>query len=191
MNKFFGLILGFLGYSIVKNNNANASIPEVIENAVLNEIPEIPNTINSFFGNPDLPRGIRNNNAGNLVQTNINWQGKIDLFNNTDSRFEQFESPEYGLRAMMKDLLNDWRKGTGTVRSLIEEYAPSFENNTQAYINSVTDRLGVNENERLDLQNENTLINLSKAIVIHENGAGGENGAWYSDETYKRAVELI
>ena len=50
-------------------------------------------------------RGLRNNNPGNIRMSDTTWQGKISKEFNTDTNkaFEQFESLEYGLRALMKN----------------------------------------------------------------------------------------
>ena len=40
--------------------------------------------MSSFLGRKELTRGIRNNNPGNLVLTNIAWQGKIPNSQNTE-----------------------------------------------------------------------------------------------------------
>ena len=121
----------------------------------------------SFLNQPNLSRGLRNNNPGNLIKTSIQWQGKIPHSQNPDSRFEQFIDVHWGIRAMMLDLINDYKKGKTSVKLLIKEYAPSFENNTQAYINTVIGIVGKNEIQVLD---KKTLIDLSKAIHYVENG---------------------
>ena len=36
----------------------------------------------SYLNNSALPRGLRNNNPGNLVQTSIAWLGKVPLSQN-------------------------------------------------------------------------------------------------------------
>ena len=192
-------MVGLFGYHLIKEgDNANASVPkekDIID--LLNETQPEPVTKINFvdniadelkfvLGDKSLPRGIRNNNAGNLVQTNIPWQGKIDLSENTDSRFEQFQDPVYGLRAMYKDIINDIKRGANTLDKLITQYAPKFENNTQAYINFVAKETGLNPNEEIPL-NADVIVKLGKAIVVKENGANPLNKYWYSDNTYKEA----
>lgn len=123
----------------------------------------------SFLNNHNV-RGLRNNNPGNLIRTNIAWQGKIPQANNPDKQFEQFENVYFGLRAMLKDLINDINKGKNTVKSLITEYAPSKENDTNAYINSVAKTLGVSPTEKLTQINSAFLLKLSRAILKVELG---------------------
>lgn len=124
----------------------------------------------SFLNNHSVV-GLKNNNPGNLVRTNIAWQGKIDQKLNPDKRFEQFVDVYYGLRAMLKDLINDINKGKNTVKLLITEYAPPSENNTNAYINSVAKTLGVTPTQRLTKINSSFLLNLVRAIIKVELGS--------------------
>lgn len=119
----------------------------------------------SLLNQTHLPRGLRNNNPGNLVQTNINWLGKIPLNQNTDSRFEQFQNLHFGLRALFKDLANDAKKHNGNVRAMIAEFAPSFENNTASYQQQVISRVGSTVKPCAD-----DLIPLAMEIVRIENG---------------------
>ncbi len=125
--------------------------------------------MNSFLNNHNV-RGLRNNNPGNLIRTNIAWQGKIPHAQNPDAKFEQFVNLTYGLRAMLKDLINDISKGKNTVRKLISEYAPPSENNTLAYVNSVAKTLGVSIDEKLTQINGKFLLGLVRAIIMVELG---------------------
>ena len=133
----------------------------------------------------DAPRGIRNNNPGNLIYTNIKWNGKLPKEQNKDRRFEMFIAPEYGVRAMIKDLKHDIEKGKNTVPALIEEYAPKFENNTAAYINTVCKDLKVNKTAKL-LPTKNTLRLLVLSIARVENG-----GSYISNQLFDKAYSII
>jgi hypothetical protein len=117
-----------------------------------------------------LPRGIRNNNPGNLVITRIPWKGKVPRAKNTDGKFEQFVAMEYGLRAMMMDVRGDIVKdGKNTIRTLITEYAPKWENNTLAYINVVAKKVNLKPDQIIPVD-KNTMTRLIEAIITHENG---------------------
>lgn len=117
-----------------------------------------------------VPRGIQNNNPGNLVITNINWQGKVPVSQNTDGKFEQFTSMAYGVRAMLKDLIDDIdNDGNNTIRKLITVYAPPRENDTEAYIKLVSSKTGIPENQPLTID-KNTLLKVGSAITGVENG---------------------
>ena len=128
------------------------------------------------------PKGIRNNNPGNLNKTSIKWQGKLPKPNN-GGRFEMFQSPEYGVRAMIKDLTTKIKRHS-TIKAIISEYAPVFENNTQAYINSVSKAMRVSQNTPL-VVSENNLKHLVIAMSKHENG-----GNYISDELFEKAYRI-
>lgn len=135
----------------------------------------------SFLGKKHLPRGLRNNNLGNLIITPITWVGKVPESKNTDGHFEQFISIPYGIRAMYKDIISDFKKGKNTLTSLINEYAPALENNTTAYIKSVSKKTGIPANKKLTTLPKGVLIEIAKAMVMVEN-FGGE---------YKKHASLI
>jgi len=115
----------------------------------------------------NLPRGIRNNNPGNIKRNTIQWQGMRPI--QTDPTFVQFVSPEYGFRAMAKILRSYERRGLISIAHIITTYAPSIENETQAYIDFVATRLGKNPDEPLNLDQD--MPALLQAIATFENGA--------------------
>lgn len=123
----------------------------------------------SFLNNHTV-RGLRNNNPGNLIYTAIAWQGKIPKPQSKDSKFEQFIDLKHGIRAMLKDVINDINKGKNTVTKLINEYAPPTENNTKAYIQTVAKSIGVDALEPLKTINNAFLLSLSRAIFKVELG---------------------
>lgn len=135
-----------------------------------------------------LSRGIRNKNPGNLVLTSIAWQGKIPTKQNTDGKFEQFTSMEYGIRAMFKDLVNDINKGKNTVRKLINEYAPPSENNTKKYIDDVCQSIGVMPDDVIKSINQSFLLKLGKAIIRKENGADASK---VTDKQIIKGMEMM
>jgi len=115
-------------------------------------------------------RGIRNNNPGNLKRTTIQWQGKVPFSDSTDGTFEQFYKYKYGIRAMIKDLQNDYRvDGMRTLKKLITAYAPSSENNTSSYIAEVSGWTGINPNAILP-DTKSTWKTLCIAMARRENG---------------------
>ena len=96
----------------------------------------------SYLGRADLPRGMRNNNPGNLRISNNQWQGKVPVWENTDGEFEQFKEYRYGVRAMIKLIQNYIRSGDNTLVTIISRYAPATENDTAAYIRAVAGATG-------------------------------------------------
>lgn len=135
------------------------------------------------------PRGIRNNNPGNIDYRKANaWQGRLPRDLDIEPRFERFSAPEYGIRAILK-LLSNYRRtyGDDTVRKLISRWAPPGENDTGAYVASVARSCNVGADQALPLPlPSDVLLGLAKAIVRHENGQDP-----YTDATYKAALALL
>lgn len=116
------------------------------------------------------PRGIRNNNPGNIDRTAEKWQG-MAADQSSDSRFVVFSAPVWGLRALAKVLLSYQRKhGLRTPAAIIGRWAPPVENDTGAYARQVAKALGVGVGDQINLQQPETLQRLLPAIVQHENG---------------------
>lgn len=113
-----------------------------------------------------LTRGLRNNNPGNIRISGAAWRGKI--VPNTDGSFEQFDTPENGIRAMTRILQNYYGRGLVTVRQIISTWAPANENNTAAYVSSVANDMGVTPDSALQFPEH--LPALVSAIIKHENG---------------------
>lgn len=116
-----------------------------------------------------LPRGLRNNNPGNIRHGSA-WQGLCDEQN--DGSFCQFKTPEYGIRAMTKILRDTYyhKRGLNTVNEIIDRWAPPTENDTRAYQAAVAGALGVEVDWPIDLDKPMTLLGLLGAIIRHENG---------------------
>ncbi|EOH8597983.1 structural protein [Salmonella enterica] len=131
------------------------------------------------------PRGIRNNNPGN-IRWGDDWKGLVPKEQRTDKSFCQFTTPEYGIRAMIVILRNYQRKhGLNTVTGIIKRWAPSNENNTQAYIDSVSRSTGVMPDQYINTGDSRFMMRLLQAIIRHENGVQP-----YSFDVFVRAVEL-
>ncbi len=126
-----------------------------------------------------LPRGVRNNNPGNIDFNPRNaWSGQLGLELGVPTpRFARFDSPENGIRALGKLLVN-YRgkdgipgvggKGIDTVRETISRWAPGIENNTEAYIVAVAAKLSVKANDVIDIRDVRTLRVFVGAIIGHE-----------------------
>lgn len=114
-----------------------------------------------------LPRGIRNNNPGNIEYGAF---AKSMGATGSDGRFAIFPSMEAGQKAMQSLLSGRGYVGgsNDTIAKVIAKYAPSSENNTQAYIASVAKRLGIDPNQKLTSAN---IPALSNAMALHEVGA--------------------
>lgn len=112
-----------------------------------------------------LTRGIANNNPGNIIRTGIAWQGEVPPELVTDSVFEQFIAPEWGIRAIRKELETNFARGHDTVRAIISEWSTT---DRAAYIAAVASRLGVRPDARLSSAYIPALVD---AIIRQENGS--------------------
>jgi len=118
--------------------------------------------------NKDLPRGIRNNNAGN-IRKGIAWQGMASI--QPDASFITFIAPEYGLRAIARILRTYQEKyGLNTIRQVITRWAPPSENNTNAYVAAVAAHVGASPDAPLDFTKQSVVVPMMEAITRHENG---------------------
>lgn len=129
------------------------------------------------------PRGFRNNNWLNIRISNNNWQGK--RADNTDGAFEQFETPEQGIRAAARNIKTYASRGLNTVKDIISTWAPASDNNnTSSYITNVSRRMGVDPNAQIDVNNPDVMTNLLAAMTVSENGREGDI------EVIKRGVAM-
>lgn len=127
------------------------------------------------------PRGIRNNNPGNLEYGRFAQQhGAIGK----DPRFAVFGSAQEGLTALADLLRNYQQKSVDTVSAIISKFAPANENNTQAYIAQIAKSLGVGANDHLDLNNSRVMAKMLESITKYENGLNP-----YSKEMIAKAAE--
>jgi hypothetical protein len=127
-----------------------------------------------------FPRGIRNNNPGNIRYDGTPWLG-LDM-PPSDGAFCRFTDAKYGIRAMAKIIENyDKKYGLNTIGQIIFRWAPPVENNSGAYANAVASALRVDPNAPLDLAS--VMPELCRAIIRHENGE-----CPYSDEEIKKGI---
>lgn len=117
-----------------------------------------------------LPRGIRNNNPGNL-----DYVGQPGAHLETGvpcPRFAVFPTMADGIRALRDQLLRYGERGLSTVRAIISVYAPASENPTGAYIYALCSHMGVQPDTVLDLRDPATMQALIAGIATMENGHG-------------------
>lgn len=141
--------------------------------------------------NSVLPRGIRNNNPGNIRLSSSKWQGQKRF--QFDPDFVEFEEAVYGLRALMRLLLvYHLKHGLDTVESLINRYAPPHENATDGYIHHVCRIMRVGRREKIKVSVKENLISLARAICRHENGIPPKHlpKDWYTDAVFERAAQI-
>ncbi|MBF8674800.1 structural protein P5 [Pseudomonas fulva] len=144
------------------------------------------------------PRGVRNNNPGNIDYNPRNaWQGQLGIeVDVAKPRFARFDTPENGIRALGKLLINyrgkDGMPGVGgkgidTVLETINRWAPSNENDTQAYARAVSTRIGVRPTDVINIKDPAVLRGMVVGIIVHENG-GNPYPSALIDEGIRRAL---
>lgn len=129
------------------------------------------------------PRGIRNNNPGNL---NYVGQSGASKEGGENGRFAVFESMTDGIAALYKQIQLYFKRGTDTISEIVNKYAPASDNNNvMAYINSLVKSTGKGANESLSSADMSTIFNLLKGIISHENGKG-----YVSDDEIMRGIQV-
>ena len=119
-----------------------------------------------------LPRGIRNHNPLNIRRSKDQWKGLAEA--QTDRAFCQFKSLEYGWRAAFYLLTRTYyhKYRLYTIRTIIRRWAPSSENDTEAYIANVVRLTSIGPDEPLGIPSDQPArwMMLGAAMAIQENG---------------------
>jgi hypothetical protein len=114
----------------------------------------------------NTPRGLRNHNPFNLrYYASIPWNGQLG---DDGGGYAVFDTDENGVRAGGHQLNTYASRGLTSVQQIISTFAPTNENDTAAYIRDVSQRLGVDPNQPLDVYG--LLPQLADAIIHHEQG---------------------
>ena len=117
-------------------------------------------------------RNIRNNNPLNIRRSKDKWQGLAAK--QSDSSFFKFESMEMGWRAAFVILTKTYyhKYRLFTIRKIIKRWAPSVENDTDAYIKKVSDLTGIDPDEPLGIPSlyPSRWMSLGMAMAIVEGG---------------------
>jgi hypothetical protein len=103
----------------------------------------------------NLPAPLRNNNPGALMP---------------GGQLASYPDLQTGLAALDTNLASYGKQGVSTLADAIAKWAPPSENNTQAYIQDVSQRLGIKPDQRIDLSNPAQRQAIGTAIMLHENG---------------------
>lgn len=114
-----------------------------------------------YRNQPSLPRGIRNNNPGNIT-IGDSWQGMVG----NDGTFLIFADISWGIRALGTSVINMINKGYNTISLLIPQWSATDQ---AAYIANVSAYTGLDPNEVLGTDND-TIQGLIIAIANQENG---------------------
>jgi hypothetical protein len=115
--------------------------------------------------------GTRNNNPGNLRYAH--------QFGATEGAngFAVFDTMQHGIEAQREQLKLYGARGNDTLSGMISTYAPSSENNTQAYIDDVSKRTGFDPSQHLDLNDDAIVKKVADAMMMHEGTLLGTSGA--------------
>lgn len=142
----------------------------------------------SYLDSEFQPRGIRNNNPGNILYNAANpWEGRISYEMNTDQgrKFEQFKTYVYGVRAMIV-LLRNYMKQIRTLSDIVYRWNPGNPN----YVNYVANRLGVAADATLK-PDKATLKALVQAIADFENGIQSGETLAVTDDMFEAAWSIL
>lgn len=116
----------------------------------------------------ELPRGLRNNNPGNIRRNSDVFQGEVNP--SRDKEFKQFKNMAYGYRAVFKILFNYHNKyRLNTIRKMISRWAPENENNTGAYVSLVSSYSGIGPDDPISFDREQ-MIRIVAGMSKVENG---------------------
>lgn len=135
----------------------------------------------------ELPRGIKNNNPGNIRMSSVPWIGQAGK----DSHgMVIFSSSLFGIRALGKNLKTYQEKyGINTIHGFISRWAPpgnEDNNNTKNYIHYVSNFLDIKEDKKISITNPEDLPllqKLVKGIIMFENGMNP-----YTDEEIMKGL---
>ena len=116
-----------------------------------------------------MSRGLRNCNPGNIRIGNFRYKG--ERAKASDPAFRQFESMEWGYRAMFV-LLHTYEKkhNCRTLRQIINRYAPPVENNTEGYIRRVAYATHLSPDEAISTLDGAIMTAIVAAMSEVENG---------------------
>lgn len=133
------------------------------------DLVRIPGSTGGGTGGAGAPRNMRNNNPGNIEDGP--FARSLPGYKGSDGRFAVFDSPEAGRVAQERLLGSYGARGINTVSKVINRWAPPSDNNpTEGYIAFVAQRLGVDPNQPLNLQDQGVARKLASAIEEFEGG---------------------
>lgn len=133
-------------------------------------------------------RGIRNNNPLNLKKGS-SWKGERPI--QTDPKFEEFISMEWGIRAALKLMRNhitgfkNTRPKMNTVKKLISIWAPPSENATNNYLKLVCEKTGYEPTTVIDPDSRTMMVKIARVMAYVE------CGQWIDEEKFQSAWDLL
>jgi len=126
-----------------------------------------------YRGNSNYPRGVRNNNFGNLRPFKILYKNQIGIDNGGHAIFANSQD---GLNALVSDILYKINvRKLDTPRKFVARYAPASDgNNENLYRNVIKNFTGLNSDDKIQLD-ATSFTKFMNAIVSMELGKD-----WYN-----------
>jgi hypothetical protein len=168
---------------LAKSLSSPKYFAETIRQGLLSpEVPMPPERPQSLL---ELDKPTVYNNPGN-VERNQGWAGMVpDTGYGSEDRFAVFDSPQMGLRALMRDTATKIKKHGGNLSKMINEYAPPSENPTKRYYEYVKSKVG------RDKVTVNDLPRIVQGIIEFENKPDSELSKMYLDpKVFEEALSL-
>ena len=104
------------------------------------------------------------------IRVGNTWLGEVPY--PTESEFEQFCNVRYGLRAAFCILRRYIRRyHSDTIRKIISRWAPRTENDTDKYVEYVSQRVNVNPDALIDYFDEELMVAIVRAMAKFESNA--------------------
>lgn len=115
----------------------------------------------------DSSRLVGRNNPYNIRDYGQNWEGQVG----STEGFVDFDNLYSGVRAADK-LLDNYPelKGISTIRELIATFAPANENDTESYIDFVSETIGIPADQPINLDDPNVRDSVLGAMGRMESG---------------------
>ena len=110
---------------------------------------------------------IKYNNPGNIGKGDA-WQGSVTP--GASASFVEFQTLAYGLRALFINTVAKINNGKNTIEKIITSHAPPTENNTENYINHVSEWTGIARNSVIQANDIDSLKKIVRAITRQEHG---------------------
>ncbi|MEX9849774.1 MULTISPECIES: hypothetical protein [Providencia] len=164
--------MGFIGDMLEFKDGGLSNTWDAVKNSELGK--RISGSGGLSFSGTKAPKGIRNNNP-----LNLNYDRQKGAQKDSKSAFAVFDSAYDGIRANVKQLMmyyNGTSRAAGfkklqTIEDIITKWAPPEHegNDTEGYIQRVSKELGVKRNQKLDLNDADTMYALVRAMSLVEN----------------------
>jgi hypothetical protein len=109
---------------------------------------------------------IGQNNPFNLRDYNQNWEGQTGA----TEGFVDYGDERSGVRAADKLLENYGKQGVATIRDIVSKFAPANENDTEAYIEFVSNQTGIPSEQPIDMGDDDARRRVLAAMGQMESG---------------------